>query len=270
LQNKEFIYRGLELERLSDFSQRIQAKFPSAKMLTYTDPPTDEVLNSDTQNLQIFSVKSSSLEEKEGKPSPRINDSMHPNSQKYFNVNDVGVFLYSKPFRKNKQKGEQQHEEFADLWYRNYYYVLADPLPALNRRSDITRIDITETHPVDNAINAMKDKNREITEMTTRYEGGNAGNLAPFTMILKGVIDAAVSGGTVLYTKAFFNDDWLSRNRDRVAAAEVLNQALVTQVVVLDKGLKLHASLCPQEMAALQQDLDGVSLNLSVCFLFHF
>jgi len=136
-QNKEFIFRGFELERLADFSQRIQAKFSDAKMLTYTDPPPEETLQSDTQStlttkaknpfaylhctyrfyccldLQIFSVKASFVEEKEGKPHPRVKKEMSAGMQKYYSLNEVDVFLYSKPFRKNKKKGEQPHEEFA-------------------------------------------------------------------------------------------------------------------------------------------------------------
>jgi hypothetical protein len=49
VQGKEFIYRGFELERMADFVQRIQSKFPNAKLLTYTDLPPPEILSSPGQ-----------------------------------------------------------------------------------------------------------------------------------------------------------------------------------------------------------------------------
>eukprot|EP01122_Echinamoeba_exundans_P009485 TRINITY_DN3375_c0_g1_i2.p1 TRINITY_DN3375_c0_g1~~TRINITY_DN3375_c0_g1_i2.p1 ORF type:complete len:2320 (+),score=535.82 TRINITY_DN3375_c0_g1_i2:71-7030(+) len=271
VRNKEFIYRGFELERLADFTQRINQKFPQAKILNFTDPPGDDVIQAETQSLQIFSVKPSSLEEKDGKPNPRLEAAeraaggrpLPQSSRKYWASNEVPVFSYSKPFRKNKRKDEKPHEEFADLWYKNFFYVTSDALPSVNRRVEIVKIDSTETHPIDNAVNAISEKNREIMAMTTKYEGGQGGaQLGPFTMILKGVIDAAVSGGTVLYQKAFFCDEWLGVNADKVQKAEDLNQALIDQLGFLDKGLKVHAQLCPQEMALLQQDLDMRMINV--------
>jgi dedicator of cytokinesis protein 1 len=271
VRNKEFIYRGFELERLADFTQRINQKFPQAKILNFTDPPGDDVLQAETQSLQIFSVKPSSLEEKDGRPNPRLEAAeraaggrqLPASTRKYWASNEVPVFSYSKPFRKNKRKDEKPHEEFADLWYKNFFYVTSDALPAVNRRVEIVKIDSTETHPIDNAVNAISEKNREIVAMTTKYEGGQGGaQLGPFTMILKGVIDAAVSGGTVLYQKAFFCDEWLGVNPDKVQKAEDLNQALIDQLGFLDKGLKVHAQLCPQEMALLQQDLDMRMINV--------
>lgn len=40
---QEFIYRGFELERASDFTQRIQNKFPQSTLLNFSDnsPPPD-------------------------------------------------------------------------------------------------------------------------------------------------------------------------------------------------------------------------------------
>jgi len=45
-QNRKFIYRGKEYERLGDFTTRILNFIPSAKKMTTTSPPDDDVLNS--------------------------------------------------------------------------------------------------------------------------------------------------------------------------------------------------------------------------------
>lgn len=48
-QNKVFIYRGLEYERLEAFTQRLQTEFPTAQLLTKNSPPSQTILQSDDQ-----------------------------------------------------------------------------------------------------------------------------------------------------------------------------------------------------------------------------
>ena len=47
------------------------------------------------------------MEEMEGKPS-KIPESMPGNLQKYYQFNDVNVFVYSKPFRKSNVKSDNE------------------------------------------------------------------------------------------------------------------------------------------------------------------
>jgi hypothetical protein len=49
----------------------------------------------------------------EGKPHPKVKKGMNANIQKYYLSNEVNCFVYSKPFRKNKQKGETMVQEYA-------------------------------------------------------------------------------------------------------------------------------------------------------------
>lgn len=48
-QNKLFIYRGLEYERIGAFTQRLQTEFPSAQILTKNAPPDETILTSEGQ-----------------------------------------------------------------------------------------------------------------------------------------------------------------------------------------------------------------------------
>ncbi|MBN9564520.1 MAG: hypothetical protein J0G29_00225, partial [Alphaproteobacteria bacterium] len=97
-QNKEFIYRGNEFARLDDFTSRIQAKFPDAKLLTYTIYPPTEVLNSPAKHLQIFAVKPRAEEPHATPASPRsILEGRSNQAQfKFFQSNRVKNFVYSK------------------------------------------------------------------------------------------------------------------------------------------------------------------------------
>jgi len=49
LQNKVFVYRGLEYERMEAFTQRLQTEFPTAQLLTKNSPPSQTILQSDAQ-----------------------------------------------------------------------------------------------------------------------------------------------------------------------------------------------------------------------------
>lgn len=48
-QNKVFVYRGLEYERMEAFTQRLQTEFPTAQLLTKNSPPSQTILQSDAQ-----------------------------------------------------------------------------------------------------------------------------------------------------------------------------------------------------------------------------
>lgn len=49
LQNKEFVCRGYDYERLEDFQQRMLGEFPQAIAMQHTNQPDDTILQSDAQ-----------------------------------------------------------------------------------------------------------------------------------------------------------------------------------------------------------------------------
>ena len=75
--------------------------------------------------------------------------------QKYYELNDTNVFLYAKPFRKTKGKTDN---EFKDLWIRNVYYVTEDSFPTIHRRSQILSTKVTETSPIEFALQSIHSK----------------------------------------------------------------------------------------------------------------
>ncbi|EGG21230.1 SH3 domain-containing protein [Cavenderia fasciculata] len=304
IRGKEFIYKGYELERMSDFVQRIQAKFPSASLLTYTELPPAEIMNSPNQYLQIYAVKPSQDLQQQLPANPRhttvlansINNNnvnhlspsqrskpstpsgspgsmspallstgatattatvpvatkpIPPAVQKYRQHNNINTFLYSKPFRKNKTGNE-----FGDLWIINNYYILQDSFPTIHRRSEIVRRYEVELSPIDNAVNSVMSKNTELNEMSIKHENGNDTNISPFTMILKGVIDAAVNGGVNMYKQVFFSKEYLVDNPDKKETVDRLKSALSQQVIILEKSLAIHAKVCSLEMGGLQEQLE--------------
>lgn len=53
LQNKLFVYRGLEYERIGAFTQRLQTEFPSAQILMKNTAPDDAIVNSEGQCILL-------------------------------------------------------------------------------------------------------------------------------------------------------------------------------------------------------------------------
>jgi hypothetical protein len=63
------------------------------------------------------------------------------------------------------------------------------------------------------AVDAMQTKNRDLINLIEKHVRGSTEGLNTFTMVLNGVIDAAVSGGVENYRKIFFCDDFIRENR---------------------------------------------------------
>lgn len=49
MQNKVFIYRGLEFEKIAAFTERLQAEFPLATLITKSGPVDDAIHDMDGQ-----------------------------------------------------------------------------------------------------------------------------------------------------------------------------------------------------------------------------
>ena len=64
-----------------------------------------------------------------------------------------------------------------------------------------------ELSPIENALETMRSKNKEIQSMIGRYRADAKANLNPLSMLLNGVIDAAVMGGISNYEKVNCNNN---------------------------------------------------------------
>ncbi|KAH0557836.1 dedicator of cytokinesis protein 2 isoform X1 [Cotesia glomerata] len=99
LQNKVFIYRGKEYERLSDFCSRTLNQLSNAEQMNKLSPPTQEMCESNRQYVQINKVE------------PIMDEKRHRLSGKpitaeavlrYHRVNDVKRFRFSRPAPKKE------------------------------------------------------------------------------------------------------------------------------------------------------------------------
>lgn len=56
VRNKQFIYRGLEYERIGAFQQRLQTEFSSANILMKNAPSIDTIVNSEGQCILFMQL----------------------------------------------------------------------------------------------------------------------------------------------------------------------------------------------------------------------
>ena len=243
---------------MDDFTSRIQAKFPDAKLLTYTIYPPTEVLNSPAKHLQIFAVKPRAEEPHATPASPRsILEGRSNQAQfKFFQSNRVKNFVYSKSVRKNKQASEQPEDEVADTWITNIVYTTAQQFPHLQRRIEIVKKTPEESSPIQVAINQVIMRSTDVAQIVLKHKGGSTDNLVNFTMVLQGTINPTVNQGTKLFKKAFLSDKYAAENSDKAALIQRLRGTIIEQVEILGEALTMHAGFCSPEMAIMQEELE--------------
>ncbi|MDP2436343.1 MAG: hypothetical protein Q8P67_11405, partial [archaeon] len=258
VRNRAFIYRGFELERMGEFVQRIQKRYPNAALLNYTDPPPPSLLEAAGQFLQIFTVKPLS------KLSKAETSKMPLAIQEYHNYNNINTFLYSKPFRRRDDdpSAAAAQNEFEDLWIANYTFTSADSFPTIHRRSEIIATVKSELNPLEYAIQQVEQKSLELGKLISQYQDSKEQNISPFTMVLSGAIDAAVSGGTDNFKKAFFTSDYAAKRPDHADLLKQLKTSLHSQMSLLEVALSVHGSICPSNMADLQSHLESKLASL--------
>ena len=82
----------------------------------------------------------------------------------------------------------------------------------------------------------MNSKNRDIQTMTGQYQADKSLNINPLSMLLNGVIDAAVMGGVTNYEKIFFAESYLKENPSHAAGVKQLRQLIEEQVKIVREG----------------------------------
>ena len=237
--------------RIGEFTERIQSKFPSCELMKTTEPPSEEVLLSAGMHIQLYMVK----------PFPEdIGDlqKSHPNlpaTLREYRVSMLNVnrFIYKRPF--SKDKAVRKENEFKDLWTMDILFTTKDFFPVITDRSEIINVINKEVTPVENAVQTIKSKNDELSKLAEQYKDCT-GNASPFTMVLSGTIDAAVSGGVENYKKAFLAPDYVKEHPEHQHFIDQLCDAFTRQLDVLSECIVVHASICPESMQQLQDHLE--------------
>lgn len=257
VQGKEYIYCGKLLERIGDFSERILSKFPNAELMKSTEPPKKEERESPGQFIQIFTVKPSVDKNDPFKNHPNL-----PSRVKHYRRSMLNVqkFVYKRPFSKDKALKKQN--EFLDVWTINYYYSTKEAFPLITDRSEIIDAVGMEVTPLENAIDAIQQKNDELSQLSEQYRGGSDGNISAFTMVLSGTVDAAVNGGLDMYKQAFCSPAYVEAHPEQAEGIAALKALFQEQLKVLSECIIVHSRVCPESMQQMQTHLEETLVEL--------
>ncbi|KAK9502031.1 hypothetical protein O3M35_012639 [Rhynocoris fuscipes] len=252
LQNKVFVYRGKEYERLSDFCTRTLNQLPKAELMNTLTPPGEDITESNGQYVQINHVEPIMDEKKQ-----RLMSGRNASSQvlRYHRVNNVQKFRFSRPYHK-RDSAVLEDNEFATLWVERNVLVTSYPLPGILRWFPVASTQTYHLSPIAYALETMQAANESLKELILEHKNDPNQNLNPFTMRLNGILDPAVMGGITNYEKAFFTPEYLERNPEHEGQVTKLKELIATQIPLLEVGVKTHGDLAPPSLAPLQQRLE--------------
>ncbi|XP_055588289.1 dedicator of cytokinesis protein 3 isoform X2 [Uranotaenia lowii] len=258
VRNKQFIYRGLEYERIAAFIQRLQIEFPAAQILDKKHyPPDSSILNSPEQRFHVVNVRP--IADPSHLKSAKV--TVPEKISKYYEVNDVTKFQYDRPIHKGVVDKEN---EFKSLWIERTIYDIALPLPGILRWSEVTNASVHELTPVEFACETVANVNKELSDLIVQYRLEPKRNLNPFTMRLQGCVDANVNGGFNKYQDAFFSERFNKSPEAREQSLHVqrLKRLIFEQMQILRQALDLHRSLASDEVLPLHNRLSEAFLEL--------
>lgn len=251
LRNKQFIYRGLEWEKISSFVERIQSRHPNAKLLPPKSAPpvTEEQLRSlDGSNSGQYIQVTAVVPEPDREHSPLFVNAQVPDAvRSYYEWNEVNTFSFSKPIIRPQSTissdgatTTKPENEFLNLWTEKTVLTCEDSFPTILRRSEVIKVQVVELSPIENAVIAMENKNREFLALERKFggylsqlksmQGGGSVNVNPFSMALNGAVDAPVNGGVPMYKNAFLTDEFLVANPQKAGWVDRLRVAIDGQV----------------------------------------
>ncbi|CAO3686244.1 unnamed protein product [Rhizopus stolonifer] len=261
--NQQYIYRGLEWEKMASFVERMQNRHPNAQLLPsklsnaailQEEQLKELEISLDGQYLQITPV----IPIRDTNSIPCLSNPHAPESvKKYYSYNSVSKFSFSRPIIKEITKVEEERQpesDFLNLWTEKIDFACEDKFPTIVRRSRIVSVQSKEVSPIENAVMAVENKNEELKSLEKKYSVNLVSsvtqsiNINPFSMSLNGAVDAPVNGGIPLYKKAFLSDEYWSKNIEMHPWIQRLKDAIYDQVRIIDVCLNTHNKLVSQDM----------------------
>ena len=216
LRNKDFVYRGLEFEKLPSFTQRLKEEFPRASVLPHSERLAAE--NGDGNGggeeegrPRIYVCCVQVAEEDEGKGEEGF--SMPPRVRQSRRRMDVRAFRHDRPVHRGAR---DRLNEFKTLWIERTHLRTRAGFPSLLRWLEVDPSPRTElVPPVTHACEAVEAKTRELRRLASAddVDGRSSGATATATaettqrlsLTLQGALDAAVNGGVARYREAFLD-----------------------------------------------------------------
>eukprot|EP00118_Oscarella_pearsei_P008176 m.41339 g.41339 ORF g.41339 m.41339 type:complete len:1906 (+) comp33136_c0_seq1:84-5801(+) len=249
IRNKQFIFRGGELDKLVDFTQRVKFQCPDAEFMKTLDPPGEDILTSESQYVQVCRVA----------PIPEIPEVFIKRKApekvfQYYKFNEVNKFLLDRPFH----RGEKDKAiEIKTLWYSRTTFKTGQSLPGVMRWSEVTSLERVELNPLEVAIDQMTESARKLRNTVNEYTANPSLSVNPLSMMVNGMVEANVMGGIKNYEKVFFIPQYVEENPSHAESLEKLKTLIRDQLALLESALHLHGKLVPPDLKPLQESFES-------------
>ncbi|KAF7964947.1 hypothetical protein HWV62_1454, partial [Athelia sp. TMB] len=250
IRNKQFIYRGFEWEKFGAFCERMLNKHPGTQLLkTAGDPPVDIRFGTD-QYIQCTAVVP-----EPDRTLPIFNSPDVPLPVKtYYEHSAVNLFSYTRQTIKGGRDGTDE------VWLEKTYFTTEEAFPTVLRRSEVVAVEVLEISPIENALQEVEQKTKELSSLNVRYSAiaktAQAVSTNALSMCLNSAVDAPADSGIPSYRELFFGSDYIDTHPERAGMVEKLRSAIDEQVRVINSCIKLHGQMCPQEMLPFHETLE--------------
>uniref|UniRef100_A0A1I8NGF6 Signaling protein n=1 Tax=Musca domestica TaxID=7370 RepID=A0A1I8NGF6_MUSDO len=251
LQNKTYIYRGKEYERLDDFSTRILMQHPQAELMHTLETPGEEITQSEGQYIQINKVEPIMDE-----AFAKFTDTKIISTEivKYFNNNNVQKFKFSRPYRESSCTGDA--DGVGNLWLERTVVTIKYPLPGILRWFPVIDSDTFKISPLELAVETMKTTNKDIRDLIIAHKNDETIPVNPLGMKIHGIVDPAVMGGTKKYEDAFLTSEYLEEHPDDKDLVEELKDLIAAQIPLLEIAITLHRQKVPESLKLFHERLE--------------
>ena len=231
--NKVFVYRRGGYFDNGQMLNYIRQKFPNAEVSPR--PPSDEDKGKDY--IYVFNVK------------PQFEYTYCPEeapaSIMVNSVCNIDTFTLEVPVRVRIK--EKKYNEIAEYHRDITTYKIALPLQGITRRSIvITTEGPRRLSPVECAVIDTNAKSLELLQKASSYwrcimydAPFDKSAVSAFSMLINGIVNAAVNGGTKLFQELFLEGD-LSVLEENKKWAPHLRDAFVNQLKVVNFAISVH------------------------------
>ncbi|KAG7090843.1 hypothetical protein E1B28_009925 [Marasmius oreades] len=245
IRDKRFIYRGYEWEKFGAFCERMLNKHPGAQLLkTIGDPPADIR----DQYIQCTAVIPEPNRELPVFTNPDVPTAVRA----YYEHSAINLFSTSRQVTRTRDRMEE-------VWIEKVYYTTEDTFPTVLRRSQVVAMEVEEISPIENALEEVEQKTKELTSLEMKYQSlantSQEVSTNALAMTLNSVVDTPPDTGIPAYRQQFFTPEYIARNPGRSELVEKLRSAVDDQARIIERCLKLHGQMCPQEFLPFQETL---------------
>lgn len=114
------------------------------------------------------------------------------------------------------------------------FYTTEEAFPTVLRRSEVIGVEILEISPLENALNEVEEKTKELAALNLKYQAvaktTQLVSTNALAMSLNSAVDAPLNTGVASYRQTFFDPDYIARYPERAEMVYKLRVAIDEQV----------------------------------------